>query len=185
MVVTFDDGYRDNLRVAAPLLLKHGVPATFFIATGHVDSGRPFPWDGEAGERNPVMTWDEVRELAGLGFDIGAHTVNHVNLGKVGVEEARVEIAGSKRRLEEMLGREVTLFAYPFGGSDCIRPEVRPLVREAGLHCCCNGYGGKVGAGSDPFSLDRVPMYPSATELLMELDDFMVYHDGRQTLTPF
>jgi len=185
VVITFDDGYRDNLKVAAPLLARHGLPATFFIATGHVDSGRPFPWDGSSGADNPVMTWDEVRELAGMGFAIGAHTVNHVNLGKATLAEARAEIVGSKARLEAVLGREVTLFAYPFGGKAFIRDEVRAIVREAGLHCCCNGYAGKVRAGSDPFSLDRNPMYPSTTELFMDIDEFSIYRDGRQIVTPF
>lgn len=185
VVITFDDGYRDNLRVAAPLLARHGLPATFFITSGHVDSGRPFPWDGSSGADNPVMNWAEVRELAGMGFDIGAHTVNHVNLGQVPLAEARAEIAGSKARLEEVLGREVTLFAYPFGGRAFIREEVRAIVREAGFRCCCNGYAGKVRAGSDPMSIDRNPMYPSTIELFMDIDEFSVFRDGRQVVTPF
>lgn len=183
--ITFDDGYRDDLTVAAPLLLKYRVPATFFVVTGHVDTGRPFPWDGGAGSRNPVLTWDEVRELSSLGFDIGAHTVHHVNLGEVGLETARAEVTGSKARIEEILGRETTLFAYPFGGRAFIRGEVRALAREAGFHCCCNGFGGKVLSGSDPFSLDRAPMYRTVTELLMELDNFMVYDEPRQRFRPF
>lgn len=108
--VTFDDGYRDNYEHALPVLEQLGIKSTFFIATGYL--GKSFPT--YAGEF-PMMTSAEVRELAALGHEIGAHTVTHPKLTKVPLEAARAEIETSKHFLEDLLHSEVASFAYPKG----------------------------------------------------------------------
>ncbi len=108
--VTFDDGYRDNYVSALPVLERFGIKATFFIATGFLS--RSFPtFAGEC----PMMAPGQVRELATLGHEVGAHTINHPKLTKVPMEIARAEVEGSKRFLENLLGSEVVSFAYPKG----------------------------------------------------------------------
>jgi peptidoglycan/xylan/chitin deacetylase (PgdA/CDA1 family) len=185
IVVTFDDGYRDNFLNAAPILLKYGVPATFFITTGYIGSQKVFDWDQDSDVSYPLMSWQEVRDLAGMGFDIGSHTVNHVNLGKTSIALARQELRDSKNQIESEIGKPVTSFSYPFGRKDCIRPDVMDIVREVGYNCCCSGYGGKVNNGSDVYNLHRVGMYPNVLELEMELEGFMTYYDNEMSINLF
>ncbi len=160
LVITFDDGYRDNHEIAAPELARLGLPATFFIATDFIGTERVPEWDRKNGVRSRWMEWDQVRELAEDGFEVGAHTRGHVDLGTLGKEDAMQEIRGSKERLEEELGAEVRLFSYPFGGPDQITDEGRTAVREAGLRCCPSAFGGVVPPGADPFHLRRSPVTP-------------------------
>ena len=179
VVVTFDDGYKDNIDCAAPILKKHNIPATFFVTTGYINTEMSFPWDRDSATKNPLMTWDEVRELDKMGFEIGAHTVTHADLGVVSTEEARKEVRLAKQHIEAELGKRVISFAFPFGRRGSCSPEVSRIVKEQGYACCCSGYGGKVTERSDLFNLHRAPMYPSTIELLMEIDNFMTYFDGR------
>lgn len=88
LAITFDDGYRDNWENAAPELRSLDLPACFFIATGFIGTNRIAPWDGDAGIESRWMDWDDVRALHGSGFEIGAHTVNHVDLGQTVRSEA-------------------------------------------------------------------------------------------------
>src|ERR1700742_4781618 len=71
--ITFDDGYADNGRFAIPLLLKLGIPFTYFVSTDHVLRGKPFPHDVAAGHPLPVNTLAQLRDLVTAGVEIGAH----------------------------------------------------------------------------------------------------------------
>ena len=155
--VTFDDGYRDNYDFAAPILLKHRLPATFFVSTGKLTEQTPFQHDLEKlGRGLPNMTWDQVREMHREGLDFGSHTVNHVNLGTVNLEEARTELVESRDTLRQELGQEEFLFAYPFGGEKNITPEARALVKETGYRCCCSAYGGVNKGALDEYNVLRM-----------------------------
>jgi peptidoglycan/xylan/chitin deacetylase (PgdA/CDA1 family) len=78
--VTFDDGYLDNYEHAAPILLKHQVPAAFFVSTGIVGTDQRFPHDLRRGNPAiPVMQWDQLREMKRSGFTIGSHSVSHID----------------------------------------------------------------------------------------------------------
>lgn len=160
LVITFDDGYRDNRVVAAPLLESKGLTACFFVATGFIGSSSVPWWDAEIGIASEWMTWAEVRELAQLGFEVGAHTINHADLGEVEGDEAREEIGGSRLRLERELGRPVDLFSYPYGRRDQITEANRVCVREAGFRCCLSAFGGIVKPDASLFELPRVPVSP-------------------------
>ena len=81
LAITFDDGYRNNFDYAAPVLEKLGLPATFFVVSQWIGSDVVPWWDREQNMRHPWMTWDQVRSLRRRGFDIGAHTRTHVDLG--------------------------------------------------------------------------------------------------------
>ena len=88
-------------------------------------------WDREAGVRHPWMTWEQVRTLHRAGFEIGAHTRTHVDLGAVGDGDAR---DGDSRRAagaRAELGAPVELFAYPYGRADEHR-RLEPCAGQAG-----------------------------------------------------
>ncbi len=160
LVITFDDGYRDNFETAAVELERRRLPACFFIATEFIGSNRVPPWDAELGITSRWMSWDDVRALSEGGFEVGAHTMNHVDLGVVQGDDAVREIAGSRRRLAQELGEETPLFSYPFGRADQITPGNRAAVRDAGFSCCLSAYGGTVRSQGDPFELKRIPVSP-------------------------
>jgi len=158
LVITFDDGYLDNYENAARELRALELPACFFIATGFIGTDRIAWWDQELPFQPRWMTWDDVRALASMGFDIGAHTINHVDLGAVNRTTAEAEIRGSRERLEQELGMKADLFAYPYGRKRQISEENRQLVRDLGLRCCVSAYGGVVTPGTDPFRVLRQPV---------------------------
>ena len=163
LAITFDDGYRDNFVNARPVLEKLGLPATFFIVTEWMGTSVVPWWDEVRGVRHPWMSWDEVSALHNRGFEIGAHTKRHVDLGKVALAEARDEVLGARLELERRLGARVESFAYPYGGRKHVSDASREMIRSAGFRCCCSSFGGINPAGTDPFFLNRVPVSPRYT----------------------
>jgi peptidoglycan/xylan/chitin deacetylase (PgdA/CDA1 family) len=156
LVITFDDGYLDNQTTAAVALARAGLPACFFITTEFIGSDRVPWWDADAGIRSEWMAWDHVRALHQAGFEIGAHTCNHVDLGVVSGHEAQVEIEGSKERLEAELGAPVRCFSYPYGRRENFTPDNKLLVRDAGFEVCVSAFGGMVAPGADRLALPRI-----------------------------
>lgn len=156
LAITFDDGYLDNYEHARPVLEAHALPATFFVVSRWMDSDAWPWWDRERGVRHRWMSWDHVRDLRTRGFEIGAHTRTHVDLGRIGESKAMDEIAGARRDIEERLGSPVDLFAYPYGGAANITEANRTIVQSAGFRCCCSCYGGLAAPDADRFHLRRV-----------------------------
>jgi peptidoglycan/xylan/chitin deacetylase (PgdA/CDA1 family) len=111
--LTFDDGSEDNATVLPGVLADLGVPATLYVCPGQL--GVQHPWlDASTGVR--LMTRDQLIETSRLDFiEIGSHTIRHADLAEVDDEQAYREMAESKRVLEEIIGRPVTSFAYPYG----------------------------------------------------------------------
>lgn len=119
ITLTFDDGYRDNLSVAAPLLVELGIPFTVFICTGSVA-------ERKAGFLSP----EDVRELAGLpGARIGSHTISHPRLTECDDRQLSEELVGSKLYLEDLLGSKVDLLSYPHGA---VNDRVRSMAEKTG-----------------------------------------------------
>lgn len=158
LAITFDDGYRDNYENARPVLERLNLPATFFIVSDWVGTETVPPWDRQRRVRHPWMGWDEVCDLHARGFEIGAHTRTHPDLGRASQAHAYQEIAGARRVLEDRLGSPVRSFAYPYGGPEHLNEPNRAIVRTAGFKCCCSDFGGINPAGTDPFHLRRVPI---------------------------
>jgi len=160
LVITFDDGYKDNILTAAPVLRRFGLPATFFVATSFIDSHYVPWWDAEYAITPEWMSWHDVRALRAQGFEIGAHTQNHVDLGVVQGDEAVAEITGARQRLQLETAECVPYFSYPYGRVHQITEANRQAVRQAGYCCCLSAYGGAVGRGSDVFDIKRIPFSP-------------------------
>jgi peptidoglycan/xylan/chitin deacetylase (PgdA/CDA1 family) len=169
--ITFDDCYRNNLGAAAELA-RHGLPATFFVPAAIVGTQHRFPWDGD---HKPLanLSWDDVRALAAMGFEIGSHTLTHPNLATLPLVDAQREIADSRKLIEDRLGRPVRWFAIPFGRPEHFRDELLPIVAEAGYQGCVSSHGGLVRRGMTGLMLPRepvpMPVYQSLLYLEMHL----------------
>lgn len=169
VALTFDDCYRDNL-FAARVLAGLRLPACFFVPAAYVGTDHVFDWDRGV-RRLPNLSWDDVRAMAALGFEIGSHSMTHPNMAEVSVEQARRELVESKKTLETQLGRAVRWFAYPFGGRQHFSPERLELALEAGYEGCVSGFGGFVWPQSDKRLLPRepVPYFESVLNLELHL----------------
>jgi peptidoglycan/xylan/chitin deacetylase (PgdA/CDA1 family) len=155
--ITFDDGYRDNYDYATPVLLKHRLPATFFVSTDKITNQKPFEHDlRKLGKGLPNLNWDHARKMQQEGLDFGSHTVNHVNLARIALDEAWDELVESREALRRELGQDEFLFAYPFGTKSDITPEVINLVKKAGYECCCSAYGGTNQGNVENFDIRRI-----------------------------
>src|SRR5579863_386971 len=118
VTTSWDDGDRKDLKLAE-LLASKGLPATFYITAGNVAN-------------RSAIAPSELCELSKAGFEIGAHTVTHPVLTEIDDATLRREVTQSKHLLQELLGQEVTSFAYPKGRYNA---KVVARVSEAGYRC--------------------------------------------------
>ncbi|MDQ3671059.1 MAG: polysaccharide deacetylase family protein [Actinomycetota bacterium] len=168
VLLTFDDGYRDNLVNALPILRRHGYPAVLFVPIGFLDDTRPLPHEESLrllGVRNETVDWGELAELEKGGIRIESHGIGHKPLSELEPDEATREIALSKLRLEERLEREVEAFAFVKGSLADYRPEHASLVQQAGYKLAFTSVSGANASTSDRFRLRRynVEPYPART----------------------
>ncbi len=110
--VSFDDGLRNTRTTALPILQALGIPATVYVTTDFI--GARNPWLGSSADAE-ILSEAEIAELAGAGWEIGAHTITHPDLSKLDYDSCRTEIEGSVRALERIAGVKVWTLAYPFG----------------------------------------------------------------------
>lgn len=160
VAITFDDGYADNCDFALPLLLDRELPFTYFVTSKNVANDLPFPHDVERGEPLPPNSVADIQALSDAGIEIGAHTRTHVDLATIEPRRLDDEINGSKHDLEEMTGRAVRYFAFPFGQRVNMTPESFELARDGGFAGVCSAYGGYNFPGRDPFHLKRIHADP-------------------------
>jgi peptidoglycan/xylan/chitin deacetylase (PgdA/CDA1 family) len=151
VVLTFDDGYVDNVENALPILEEAGMTATVFVVTDH--AGGVNAWDMHHGdEPRPLLTWEQMRALDGKTLSFEPHSRTHPYLTKLPPAAAREEIVGSKKKLEDELGREARVFSYPHGDHD---DAIEGMVREAGFAMAVTDKQGLNYSGDDPIRVRR------------------------------
>ena len=151
-VITFDDGYRNVLKNGLEILVRHRFRAIQYIVAGII--GTRHEWDVKRGDTpEALMDEAEIREWLAAGQEIGSHSLTHRNLSRLTAAEAREQIGGSKKKLEDTFGVSIRHFCYPGGKWT---PMVRDLVREAGYATACTtGFG--VNTSQTPaFELKRI-----------------------------
>jgi peptidoglycan/xylan/chitin deacetylase (PgdA/CDA1 family) len=155
--ITFDDGLAAVLQTAIPILARRGASATIFVTTGLVGQPHPrFP-------QEKIANAQELVELAQIGFEVGAHTVDHPRLTALPYDEVLDQLIGSRAYLEDLLGRPVQTMAYPFGAFD---ERTVQAAGEAGyqIACACSG-----PAPWRALALPREPVFPSTSMLQLRV----------------
>ena len=172
-LITFDDGYRDTLEHALPVLKRYRYPAVAFVPVGYVGEPRPLPHEKRVLARgivNPTLDWAGLRELDAEGVRVECHGISHRPLAELPVDEAAREIALSRFRLEEALGRSVQAFAYVKGAEAHYGPVHVSLVRQSGYDLAFTTVSGANGSETDRFRLRRYnvePFPPRTFELVL------------------
>ena len=152
ILLTFDDGYQSNAKIAAPILRKHDFTATIFVVPGRL--GGSNAWDAEE-IQEPLMSADEIRALHAEGFHFGSHTMTHVRLTTAAPETALLELRQSREALEALLDAPVRTICYPWAQHDA---TVRQLAREAGYECGVGIRRRLNRDDTDVMALHRIPV---------------------------
>lgn len=140
VMLSFDDGYADDVTQVLPVLRANGMTGVFFIITGRFH---------EAGFVDPA----QIRELDAAGMDVGAHTRHHVDLPGLPATTLTSEIAGSREDLERLLHHPIAAFAYPAGRYDAATVAA---VRQAGFALAVTTEPGMQLSAQQPLLLPRV-----------------------------
>ena len=152
IVLTFDDGYVNVLRNALEVLAQTQFKAIQFLPVNYL--GKTNEWDSASGEASePIMDASQVRDWLAAGHDIGSHTLTHPFLTRLPPDQAREEICASKKKLEDLFGRAIEHFCYPYGDWNSV---VRDWVMEAGYHTACTTDFGVNTPDISCFTLKRI-----------------------------
>jgi peptidoglycan/xylan/chitin deacetylase (PgdA/CDA1 family) len=166
VLITFDDGYHDNLENAARVLSTYGYPAVLFVPIGYLGERLPLPHEehlAAQGILNRTIDWEEIADLERNGVRIESHGISHRPLADLEVDEAAREIALSKLRREEKLGRPVRAFSYVKGSEAHYKPVHLSLVRQAGYDVAFTAVSGANSPATDPLQLRRYNIEPYST----------------------
>lgn len=143
VAITFDDGYESIFTTAFPLLQQAGMDFTVFVSTGPIDRAQ-----------RGYMNWDQLRMLVEAGVTIGNHGTEHASLLEMSADEIRSEVLAAQRRIDEELGVQPRLFAYPYGEYSL---EAKAVLKELGYLGLAQN-SGAVGSSSDFQAIPRFPL---------------------------
>jgi peptidoglycan/xylan/chitin deacetylase (PgdA/CDA1 family) len=161
--LSFDDGFRNVITNALPVLIARGIPATFFVPTARIsaDIGTAANHDRSARYYPLVIemaTWDDLGKAQEQGLDIASHTRSHARFSDISgsVSKLQDEIEGSKADIERELGRPCLYISWPFGRVRDADAASLDHVARSGYSACFGAYRGSVRPGkTDPYSIPR------------------------------
>lgn len=150
VIVTFDDGFLDCYVNAWPILRGHRIPFHVFLVSGNL--GRTNTWKGIEPGKLPLISTDQIREMAAEGVSFEAHSRTHKEFRGLALQELESEIVGCKSDLTSA-GLSPSFFAYPYGA---FTDDARRLVASGGYSGACTTIPGKNHSATDPFLLRRI-----------------------------
>jgi peptidoglycan/xylan/chitin deacetylase (PgdA/CDA1 family) len=157
VVLTIDDAYEDFFTHAYPILLERRMPATVFVPTAYIGSHND--WEESPAKRMRVMSRAQLRELDPTLITVGSHSVQHRELAGLGRDALESEVVRSKSDLEELLGREVNFFAFPFGYRSTYTRHAIDVLRRAGYQAAVSTRWGTYGSPGELFEMRRIDLH--------------------------
>lgn len=158
IVLTFDDGYKDNYTNAFPILKKYGFKSVIYLL-GTLKYNK---WDVDNPENPervfPLMDDNEILEMQEYGIEFGGHSMTHSKMSKLEKKVAHEEIKESKSILEKKLGKKMNCFAYPYGDRDS---GVRKFVKEEGYEFAVATDSGDISFQEDLYNIRRIGIFPT------------------------
>lgn len=128
LLITFDDGYADNLWYALPVLEKFDIQPLIFLTVNYIGTKNIFERYRDT-EKDRFLNWEEVRLMSDKGVVFGSHSLSHPHLSQIDDKKLWEELYISKRIIEDKIGKEVLYFCYPYGD---FNERVIEKVKEAG-----------------------------------------------------
>jgi len=161
--ITFDDGFKNWIENAVPILVDAGATAAFFVAAGYIGSSPERDRDRlvefyEDGNRlMEFLSWQDCQRMQDAGMSIGSHSVNHVHLLNLDDDAAAAELALSKQMIEQNTGQPCRHFCCPFGraGIDYDPSRHPGMAKAAGYSSFLTGHRGANRAGASAFDIRR------------------------------
>jgi len=174
--LTFDDGYKNNLTYALPILKKLGFSATLYIVSANI--GGINNWDSSKGiPEKKIMNEKEIKDWIDYGMEIGSHTLSHIDLQKCSSETAFKEINQSKIDLENIFKTTITHFCYPYGN---FNKKILCIVKKAGYVTATTTIRGRSSTNNAILELPRVSITHHTLPHLFLLKLFSRYEDRRE-----
>jgi len=155
MLVTFDDGYADNLWYAMPVLKKLGIRPVIFLTVNYTGKKEIFKRYKNA-ERDRFLDWGEVKEMSSEGVVFGSHSLSHPHLPQMDDKSLRAEVEDSKKAIEDATGGEAFLFCYPYGD---FNERVVAAVEKAGYSGAVVTPGMKRKIRAGRYTMPRTGVY--------------------------
>ena len=169
IVLTFDDGFRNNYDHVLPLLTRYGWVGVFYLVVRQV--GGIGNWSPKV--TIPLLTWQDIQEMHRAGMEIGSHTLSHPRLTRQRKEDRQKEIADSRKILEDKLGAPVRSFCYPFGD---FNEEIEQEVQEAGYTSACTVLRGNLHCYRNRFRIKRITIYQQISPLRLAYRTSIFYN---------
>ncbi len=153
VLLTFDDGYRDNFTTALPLLQKYDMSAVVFVIGNWI--GKKNDWENLGKSAATTMTLDDLRAWQENGMEIASHTMDHPFLNVCDEKRQLQELANSKKLLEETFHKPVDFVCYPYGKFNATTVA---MAKKAGYEGAFAIFEHVPLWKTDRFALPRVPI---------------------------
>ncbi len=174
-MITFDDGFADNLWFAYEILKKFNLKPLIFLVVDYVGSDKIF-FRYKDKEKDRFLNWEEVKWMGENGVEFGSHTLTHPHLTEISEKKAKEEIVISKKKIEDKIGMEVKFFCYPYGEFD---EKIIEIVKKAGYKAAFVTPKKRKKIKNSIYTLKRIGIYGHNSFLIFKFKIWKEYLIGK------